>query len=230
MNIIAGLSIAETVIKTVEIVGSKLAPGMKAFAERMCALSEKYPSLEKFASFIDKAADIVSDVLFVLGVVSDPSSELGLKIEKADKSAEDFDSTEDYIQYLHDEIELDKDKVENLSSEEKIGYSISGIAVQAAALGEKVGMTISPTFMEFVAKMKDVFGTIIDAKKLISILISSNEDGLKQSNDIVDYFTGTGTSDRIKTGSICEDVFKNEFGEQGDELISDIKTEARKDQ
>lgn len=71
-----GLSIAKPII---EELSAKLQPEMKAFAERLFVLTEKYPSIEKIAEVIDKAADILGDVLYVLGISSDPANVIGAK-------------------------------------------------------------------------------------------------------------------------------------------------------
>ena len=96
------ISVAKPII---EAVVPKLQESMKCFAERMLELSEKYPSIAEFAQMIDKAADIMGDVLYALGINADPADVMGAKIAQADKGIDEFDSIEAYINYLRDEIE-----------------------------------------------------------------------------------------------------------------------------
>ena len=58
---------------------------------------------------IKEVTSLISSVAELLGLKDedDSSEELGLKSEIADKRLEDFDSREEYISYLKDDVELD---------------------------------------------------------------------------------------------------------------------------
>ena len=58
---------------------------------------------------IKDVTELISSVAELLGLKDedDSSEELGLKSEIADKGLEDFDSREEYISYLKDDVELD---------------------------------------------------------------------------------------------------------------------------
>ena len=58
---------------------------------------------------IKDVTELISSVAELLGLKDedDSSEELGLKSEIADKRLEDFDSREEYINYLKDDVELD---------------------------------------------------------------------------------------------------------------------------
>ena len=112
-----GISAAKPII---EAVAPKLQESAKGFAERMLVLAEKYPFIEKFATMLDKVSSVMGDILYAMGISAEPAVVLGSKIEKADKGMEDFDSTEEYINYLQKEIEVDKEKLETLSTEEQL--------------------------------------------------------------------------------------------------------------
>ena len=167
MEIAQMIKSIDTVISTVkpivEIVAPKLQGLMKSFADRMIELSKEYPSIAEFAKMVDTAADIMGDVLHVLGINSDPADVMGAKIVQADKKSDEFDTIQAYIEYLKNEVELDKEKFDALSTEEKVAYGIVGMAVEANAIGEKLGVEISADVVEMAAKIgKNIFNEIID--------------------------------------------------------------------
>ena len=68
---------------------------------------------------IKGVTELISSVAELLGLKDkdDSSEELGLKSEIADRKPEDFDSREEYISYLRDNIELNKYDREKLNDE-----------------------------------------------------------------------------------------------------------------
>ena len=152
MGMIQTIKVISTIIDiakpVIETVSPKLQEGMKDFAERMLELSEKYPSIAGFAQMIDKAADIMGDILYALGISADSADVMGVKAAQADKGVNDFDNVEEYISYLKNEIDLDKEKFDALSEGERVAYSITGMAIGAGAISEKLGMEIPADVVE----------------------------------------------------------------------------------
>lgn len=214
------VTIAKPIIETVT---TKLTPEMKNFAERLYTLSEKYPSLEKLAEAIDKAAEIIVDVLFLFNIKCDSATEMGFKVEQAEKAMSDFESVENYINYLHDEIELDKIKFDSLSNEEKMAYEACGMAVGAEAIAEKIGVDISPDFIMLMSKIKVLGEAVIETAELVTILKGLKDNGIEKTEDVCEYFIGEGESDRVKTGSVIKDVFATVFGDNTEDIIEKIK-------
>lgn len=231
MEIIHTLKIIDTVVsvaKTIlEIVSPKLQESMKGFAERMITLSEKYPSIAEFAQMIDKAADIMGDVLYALGISTDPADVMGAKIAQADKGIEDFDSIEAYIIYLKNEIELDKEKFDALSTEERVAYSITGMAVEAGAIGEKLGAEIPAEAVELVAKVAEIGKIVVEAKEIVLLISKLKDEGIVNINDVCDCFKGTGESDRLKTGEALLKVLDIIRPNEGKDIINELIDEVR---
>ena len=231
MEILQTLKIIDTVVSIakpiIETVAPKLQESMKGFAERMLVLAEKYPSIAEFAQMIDKAADIMGDILFALGINADPVDELGAKIAQADKGVDDFESIEAYITYLKNEIELDKEKFEALSEEERVSYTITGMAVEAGAIGEKLGIEIPADVVEIVAKVAEIGKVVVDAKELISLIGNLKDEGIVNLNDVCDCIRGTGDSDRLKTGEVLVKVLDALKPNEGKDVLNEIIDEVR---
>ena len=83
--------------------------------------------------------ECIAQVAKILGVGGEDSpEELGMKTEIADKKPEDFDTIQDYIKYLNEEVKLDKDAVDNLSEVDKAKYGAMGAALNIKAIEEKI--------------------------------------------------------------------------------------------
>ena len=121
---------------------------------------------------IKEVTSLISSVAELLGLKDedDSSEELGLKSEIADKRLEDFDSREEYINYLKDNVELDeydKEKLNNESLKEK--YSAKGLDIEMGAINEKIGVKLGLEDYVMMAKaginkVQD-FMTIVDTFK-----------------------------------------------------------------
>ena len=121
---------------------------------------------------IKEVTSLISSVAELLGLKDedDSSEELGLKSEIADKRLEDFDSREEYINYLKDNVELDeydREKLNNESLKEK--YSAKGLDIEMGAINEKIGVKLGLEDYVMMAKaginkVQD-FMTIIDTFK-----------------------------------------------------------------
>ena len=121
---------------------------------------------------IKEVTSLISSVAELLGLKDedDSSEELGLKSEIADKRLEDFDSREEYKNYLKDNVELDeydREKLNNESLKEK--YSAKGLDIEMGAINEKIGVKLGLEDYVMMAKaginkVQD-FMTIVDTFK-----------------------------------------------------------------
>ena len=121
---------------------------------------------------IKEVTSLISSVAELLGLKDedDSSEEIGMKSEKADRKPEDFDSREEYISYLRDDVELDeydREKLNNVSLKEK--YSANGLDIEMGAINEKIGVKLGLEDYVMMAKaginkVQD-FMTIVDTFK-----------------------------------------------------------------
>lgn len=175
---------------------------------------------------ISIAAKIIHAVVDFLGIKSEEDPEiLGAKAEQSDKSLEDFDNdVEAYIKYLKEEVELDKEKFDKLTPEEKMGCKAIGMALETKAVEEKIGgIEISPECIATLTKIESA-GINIDSKELVGIVQALKESGITNLNDVVEFLDGKGSSDRIKTG----EALANALGEGATNKIIDLQDAVRK--
>ena len=231
MDIMQGIKVAETIVSIakpiVETVAFNLQKSMKGFAERLIILSEKYPSISEFAVMINKAADFLGDVLFALGINTDHADVLGAKVSQSEKKVDDFDSIEDYIEFLKNEVVLDEDKFEHLSSEEKTIYSIIGIAVEVGAIAEKLGVEITAEAVEMISNIIEKGNLFVKAKDIISIINKLKELGVTNMQDVYECIKGIGDSDRLKTSDGLINALNEVYPGKGEVIITELFDEIR---
>lgn len=132
---------------------------------------------------ISQIVQIVGMIMDILKPGEDPE-ELGAKAMEADKKPEDFESTSEYIDYLRNEVELDRKKFDNATDEQKFARQAVGSTIVSKAISEKKGFDIPMGTWIALAKLKmdDTSGPLVD-----KILDTFGKDGnLESFNDYVD--------------------------------------------
>lgn len=210
-----------------ESVAPKMHESMKVFAERMIVMEEKYPSIGDMIKVIDKVAEIVDDVLAALGVDADSAAVLAMKAAQAEKGVSDFDSVQEYITYLKEKIKLDEEKFKGLSQEEKMVYTIAGIAIKAGAVGEKAGLNIPPEIVEMGAKVALAGKVVLSTKELLTLLSELKNKEIDDLSDICDVITGEGNSDRWRTSRVLEQILDEMRPGEGGKIVREIIDEIR---
>jgi len=97
--------------------------------------------LKVAAPYLGPISQIVSLVAQFIGVLKadDNIDELGTKAMEADKKPEDFASNAEYIDYLRNEVELDKEKFDKASDVKKMERKEVGVYVVSKGIEEKKG-------------------------------------------------------------------------------------------
>jgi hypothetical protein len=212
-----GAAIVGAVVSIAEHVGPMIGECAKVIMEKIKDLDIDIPKC------INMIGDIVEILTKIFDIDSEPQEVLGAKAEQAEKTIEDFDNdTIAYINYLKNEIQLDKEKFNSLSQEEKLGYKVTGIAIESQALSQKMGIEITPDSLVLIPKLESQ-GINIDVKTLVKIFEVLEGEGIQSLNDVSDLLEGKGDSDRIKTG----EALTKALTENTDLHVSDLKDAVR---
>lgn len=231
MEIDKAMRVVDTTMKVTKIILEDVAPkvqeSVKGFSERLLVLAEKYPSIEEFAQKLNKVADVTHDVLYALGVDVEPVEVIGEKIATAEKGVNEFDSTEEYLNYIQNDVQIDAQKEENVSIGEKLAHIITGLAFVIEILSEKLDMEIPEPIVDIAMIIVQLENVDMGATTILSILNKLKESGIDNLNDVYECILGTGDSDRIKTGEILFDIFNDIYPGHGEDILNDIIDEAR---
>lgn len=206
-------------------IGGKIGGVIRGFAEKAVDVIENIPNLD-FRKIISSIGNVIQGIAQVLGIkVEEDPAILGAKVEQGDKKMEDFDNdVENYIQYLREEVKLDKEKFNRMTEEEKLGCKVVGMSLETKAIEAKIGdVEISPECLATLAKI-DSEGIHIDARDLVKIINILKSEGITNLNDVVEFLEGKGESDRIKTGEALEKA----LGEGAQDKIYELQDAVRK--
>jgi hypothetical protein len=150
------------------------------------ALASSAGNFLKVASpWLGSVMQVIEVVSTLLGILNskDNIEELGAKAMEADKKPEDFDSNAEYIDYLRNDIELDREKFENATDVEKTARQAVGASIVIKGIEEKKGFDIPVTTWVAMAKLG-----LGDKAEEIDKILDTFKDG--KLEDFVDYTEG----------------------------------------
>lgn len=171
-----------------------------------------------------KAVEIIGAVIGAiaeaLGLKKEEETpeEIGMKAEEAAKEGikpENFDSYEEYINYIRENIEIDKAKLENLSKEDKIKYTAIGSSILVKGIEEKEKYEIPG---EFVAEIGRQNLSVEETREYIKTFKSED----LKLKDFVNFLAGTIDIKTYTTvGNAIESAIKNLNPDMTDREIDD---------
>lgn len=158
---------------------------------------------------------IVGQVTKILQVGGkDSPEEIGMKTEIADKKPDDFESTEQYLKYLNEEVNLEPGAVDKLSPEERAKYGLIGTALDIKAIQEKYHIELSPDFLRDVTLLK------MSGEEVGAYVKDFAEKGITKMQDMTDYLRGnTIDTDKGKISSSVLDTMSTLYPELSEEQL-----------
>lgn len=156
--------------------------------------------------------------------------ELGMKAEQADKKPENFDSINEYIEYLRQEIKVDAAELEKLSDEKRMKYQAVGLGLYVKNIEEKQGMKLDPAFLKVVPEMINLGYT---AQDIGSLMQSMKKNGVNDMKMYPEFMKGEllpGTPERKQVFTSVKDMVEQHFngkefnlGQELDKLADKVK-------
>jgi len=122
-----------------------------------------------------KVGEAIKDVGISLGILKPHENieELGEKAMLSDKKPEDFNSINDYIDHLRNNVTIDKEKFEKLDDKELLARSAIGASITLKSINEKLETAVTPEFMAEVAKQE------LTADQIVGTIKTYKENNLK---------------------------------------------------
>lgn len=119
-------------------------------------------------SLAAKVSDAIKSVGISLGIIrpEDTMEDLGERAILSDKKPEDFDSINEYIDHLKNNVPFDKEKFDNLDEKELLARSSIGASITLKGINEKLNTTVTPEFMATVASQELEANEIIETIKI----------------------------------------------------------------
>jgi len=184
-------------------VGSALSSAVSMVSNMVSSLGPLAETAAKMLGVVGKYLGPVVQIIQIVGMLlkvlmpEDDIEEMGAKAMEADKKPEDFDSNAEYIDYLRDEVQLDKEKFDKANDIEKAARTAVGATIVAKGIGEQKGFDIPLTAWVAMAKLN-----LSDKAEEVDKLLETFKNG--KLEDFAKYVDGK--LDIKKEGEIGDDL------------------------
>lgn len=131
--------------------------------------------------------ELIGKIAELFNISEDKPEEVGMKAEIAPRKPEDFDSIQEYIDYLNTEVELEEGASVKLSAEDRVKYGAIGASLEMLALMEKFNVAITPEFLRDVATLK------LSEKEVGAYIQEFSERGISNMQDMTNYLRNART-------------------------------------
>lgn len=172
------------------------------------------PTLEVALSVFVAVVSFLAE-LFTDKPQEEKPEEIGMKAEQADKKPENFDSINDYIEYLRNEVQLDTAKLEKLTPEERQKeiqkYQLVGLGLYIKNIEEQQGVKLDPDFLKSIPKLK---AQGYEAADIANLMQSMKNNGVTDMKQYVDFMKGDlqpGSPERQQVGASVKDMVEQHF-------------------
>lgn len=163
-------------------IGSAIASGVGALAQKIIELPVKPTIIDAIVGLIKVVAELLID-----SPKDEKVEDLGAAMKQTEKKPEDFDSINDYIDYLRDEIKKGHVELDKSQGVELFAEKVMGASLLSEALGEKYGMKPSAEFWgEMGEKVHD---GKLSANEVGSIIQKASRSEVKLDN-VSNYLKG----------------------------------------
>ncbi len=196
---------------------SNIGRAASGFVEKLSTIAPPlFPKLD-LPIIIEAIGKVIGKIAEFLGIKEpekDEPEDLGMKAEQAEKKPEDFDSTEEYIKYLHNEVKVDETKKKDLTTEQRAAYTAIGSQLYLNAAKEKLGVDdISPEILVDAAKLK------MDAGEIVEYIKQMKNVGLGDQKAMSDYLHGK--AENVETAGKVRDSMTAALKEINPEMSDD---------
>ncbi len=122
---------------------------------------------------------------------NDNIEELGQKaMQEGTRPKMEDESTEQYIEYLRNEVKLDEEKWQTMTPEDMLKANALGTAIITTAISEKSGVDISADFITTIPKLE------LSANQISEYIKTFKENGIDSLDDLTDYLRGELSDDK----------------------------------
>lgn len=168
-------------------------------------------------SLAEKVGEAIKNVGISLGVIrpEDNLEELGEKAMLSEKTPDDFNSINEYIEHLKDDVVIDKEKFDSLSDVEKLARSSIGASITLKGINTKLDTVVSPSFMATVAAQD------LDAKEIIGTIKAYKEKSLSTDHYSLYLKDELSIDESHKHGSALVEAYRKLEPELTTEQIED---------
>ncbi|KAB2954274.1 hypothetical protein F9B85_00845 [Heliorestis acidaminivorans] len=180
-------AIGSAISTAVNFVGNNLGKIGGVIGNSVAVILSPFKTLEIAIRAIEAIAILVTTIAEILGIgqKDEKMDELGAKaIQEDTLPREEFETHQEYIKYLREEIELDREKFNEMSPEERLACTAIGTTILAKSIEEKTGVEIPAEFLLTAEKIN------LSAEEIKVCIDKFKENGLFTMGEMSDYLQG----------------------------------------
>ena len=168
-------------------------------------IATKLPTILQTASVIVSAiSSIVTNVSKMLNIApeGEQPDELGAKaLQEGTRPIKEGETTQEYLDYLRNEVTLDKEKYDKMTPEQKLNCEIIGDTMLAASIEEKTGVEVPPEFLLAAGQIQMGYQTVY------SLINAFKNSGIDSLGDYAKYISNDmSEKDAIKVGGAVKEA------------------------
>ena len=190
------------------------------------------------AKLLGKASigEVISGIGKIIGLFTSDDDEdiddLGCRACNSDAKPDDFESTEQYIKHLKNNIQYDKEQARaemEKDSVKKYAYAAVGATIAGKGISEKMGIDLGDKGIAALGLIHRA-APYLTANNFTDFLSVLAKNGHRDMSDVFSYFHGRGNVDFVKTGADIKNAMSGMDlgGKSIDESVNDIKNEFQK--
>lgn len=190
-------------------IGGAVMRGVSSLVSAIVPVLGLEPYFRAFVAIISFLAELFTDK-----PKEEKPEEIAMKAEQAkqaDKKPEDFDSINDYLEYLRNEVQLDPAKLEKLTPEERLKYQLVGLGLYIKNIEEQQGVKLDPDFLKSIPKLKEQGYEAADIANLMQSMKSNGVTDMKQYVDFMKGDLQPGSPERQQVGASVKDMVEQHF-------------------
>lgn len=172
------------------------------------------PALELASMVIGAISTVVSKVneAFGLAPANENVEELGAKALQQDTRAKmDDETTQEYLDYLRNDVEFDEEKFAEMSEQEKIECEVLGTSMLAKSIEEKTGVELSPDFLLTISKSKMRY------EQVEKFIRAFSDNGISSMGEFTRYISNDMSEEAAgKVGNVIEGAIREMSPELSD--------------
>lgn len=182
----------------VSVIGPALSTAATFIATKLPAI------LQTAATCVGAITSIVTNVSTMLNIApkGEQPDELGAKtLQEGTRPIKEGETTQEFLDYLRNEVTLDREKYEKMTAEEKLNCEIIGDTMLAASIGEKTGIEVPPEFLLSAGKVQMGYQTVN------ALINAFSHKGIDSLGDYTKYIENDmSEEDAAKVGSAVREA------------------------
>lgn len=217
------LGIVSAAVSVISSIAATVGPAIATVAKTIVSLA---PTLQKVIIF----GNVVSDIAKILGVLGpeENAEDIGAKaMQEGTRPREINESAQDYLDYLRNEVELDREKQAKMDEKDRMACIAAGSALVLATTAEKNDVELTPTYIANASKSR-----LMSADNILKMAYKFKDNNI-EINKFNEYFDNNlsgnellKTHETIKTvvKEINPDMSEKEIRNEITNMESEIKT------